>query len=101
MVNFTVHASDHNKHSFSFSPFKEKKNETSFHLVAQAGFERVILLCQPPECWDYRYVLPHLALMFLLKTWQVLGSSSTGQPSVLWIQGPFLTLMGRCEEKRR
>jgi hypothetical protein len=26
----------------------------------------VILLPQPPECWDYRYVSPHLGFIYLL-----------------------------------
>jgi hypothetical protein len=29
--------------------------ETVFHYVAQADFELVGLLPQPPRCWDYRY----------------------------------------------
>jgi hypothetical protein len=29
--------------------------------VAQAGRVLVILLSQPPECWDYRYTLLSLA----------------------------------------
>jgi hypothetical protein len=31
--------------------------ETGPFYVAQAGLERLMLLPQPPECWDYRYVL--------------------------------------------
>jgi hypothetical protein len=30
-------------------------------LCSKAGFELVILLPLPPQCWDYRYVLPCLA----------------------------------------
>jgi hypothetical protein len=40
--------------------------------VAQADLALVILLCQSPECWDYRPTPPHPALhfYFLIKvTW--------------------------------
>jgi hypothetical protein len=36
--------------------------ETGSHDVVQAGLELTIFLLQPPECWDYRYVPPCLAL---------------------------------------
>jgi hypothetical protein len=35
--------------------------ETGFHYVAQVDLEFWILLPLPPECWDYRYELQHLA----------------------------------------
>ena len=31
------------------------------HYVAQAGLEQEISLPMPPECWDLRYVSPHMA----------------------------------------
>jgi hypothetical protein len=34
--------------------------ETGSHYVPQAGLGLSILLPQPPECWDYRNVPPHL-----------------------------------------
>jgi hypothetical protein len=33
--------------------------ETGSPYVAQAGLKFMILLPQPPECWDYRCVAPH------------------------------------------
>jgi hypothetical protein len=33
--------------------------------VAQAGLEFKILLPQPPDCWDYRHVLPLLTRIIL------------------------------------
>jgi hypothetical protein len=33
------------------------------HCVAQPGLELLVLLPQPPECWDYRHMLPCLALL--------------------------------------
>jgi hypothetical protein len=35
--------------------------ETGSYYVAQAVLELTILLPQPPEYWDYRYVAPWLA----------------------------------------
>jgi hypothetical protein len=37
--------------------------ETSSHCVAQAVLKT--LLPQPPECWHYRHVSPHWAVIFL------------------------------------
>jgi hypothetical protein len=35
--------------------------ETESGYVAQADLELTILPLQPPECWDYKYILPCLA----------------------------------------
>jgi hypothetical protein len=35
--------------------------ERRFHCVAKTGLELSTLLSQPIVCWDYRYILPHLA----------------------------------------
>jgi hypothetical protein len=35
--------------------------ETGFWYVAQGGLKLSILLPQPPECWNYRCELSHLA----------------------------------------
>jgi hypothetical protein len=43
------------------------RSETEFCHVVQAGFKLEILLFQPPKCWDYRLVLPHLALVNFCK----------------------------------
>jgi hypothetical protein len=37
--------------------------ETGSHYASQAGFELVILLSQPPGCWDPKYVSPCSALI--------------------------------------
>jgi hypothetical protein len=43
--------------------------ETGSCYVAQAGLKLVVLLLQPPECWDYRRALPHPAhSVFLYST---------------------------------
>jgi hypothetical protein len=36
--------------------------EIWFHYIAQTVLELKILLCPPPEYWDYRNVPPHLVL---------------------------------------
>jgi hypothetical protein len=38
--------------------------ETGSPYVAHAGLNLVILLPQPPECWDYRRSPPYLASLF-------------------------------------
>jgi hypothetical protein len=35
--------------------------ETGSHDVAQISLEHMILLTQPPTCWDYRHAPPSLA----------------------------------------
>jgi hypothetical protein len=52
--------------------------------VAQAGLELVILLPQPPKCWNYRCVPPHSASEHLfcvcgviLRAFCLLGRHST------------------------
>jgi hypothetical protein len=37
-------------------------------MVAQAGLELAVLLPWPPECWDYRLVLPHLISIIIIIT---------------------------------
>jgi hypothetical protein len=32
--------------------------ETGSHYVAQLSLKLMILLAQPPKCWNYRHVLP-------------------------------------------
>jgi hypothetical protein len=54
--------------------------ETGSHYVAQAGLKLMILPLQPPECWDYRHVLPHsdfpvLLFRSLWLHWVCLGNS--------------------------
>jgi hypothetical protein len=46
------------------------------HYVAQAGFQFMILLLQPPKYWDYRYAQPCLALF--LATVSCLGLNGKG-----------------------
>lgn len=36
--------------------------------MVQAGLELVILLLQPPQCWDDRQVPPHPAGLFYFET---------------------------------
>lgn len=36
--------------------------QARFHYIAQVGLEPAIFLLPLPECWDYRYVLPRLAI---------------------------------------
>jgi hypothetical protein len=38
--------------------------KTRSGFVDQAGFKPMILLPQPPDCWDYRYMPPCLALYY-------------------------------------
>jgi hypothetical protein len=45
----------------SLSSFFFFLSEVMSHHVAQVGFELLILLPQPPKCWDYRPLPPHPA----------------------------------------
>lgn len=42
--------------------------EMGFYLLAQFGLEFVILLTQPPQCWEFRLVPTHPANCFLKQT---------------------------------
>jgi hypothetical protein len=46
--------------------------ETRSHFVAEDGFELMLFLLQPPQCWDYRYVPSCPALIFFsIKAMQI------------------------------
>jgi hypothetical protein len=51
--------------------------KTSSYCVAQAGFELLILLPQPLECWDYGGVSPWAATPVIFSTLGSTGLSIT------------------------
>jgi hypothetical protein len=56
--------------------------ESRFHCVAQAVLELAVFFPQPPECWDYRYVPPHPAVVIFNLNGDLSGRTGLCFPTV-------------------
>jgi hypothetical protein len=55
--------------------------EARSHYVAQAGLKLMILLLQPPKCWDYKYPTMPSSIFFFLKNRQQQQNYGDAKPS--------------------
>jgi hypothetical protein len=57
--------------------------------VAQAGLKLVILLPQPPKCWDYRQVLPCLVIKYFSKKQSLINLQPPMNVTVYFNKSPY------------